>query len=97
MVKQYCISDAGNNIENIIEYAEREPCVELMRQGKTVAVVLSSAEYRRLARPRNAESPKPSRWQSLDNWMAMCDREGIDLSDVYSDIRDKSPGRSIEL
>ena len=91
MVKQYCISDAGNNIENIIEYAEREPCVELMRQGKTVAVVLSTAEYRRLAGPKYPMSPEDGLWPALEKWMAMRDREGVDLDDVFADIRDKSP------
>ncbi len=91
MVKQYCISDAGDNIENIIEYAEREPCVELTRQGKTVAVVLSPAEYRRLAGPKYPVSPESGIGPAIERWMAMRDREGIDLDDVFVDIRDKSP------
>ena len=91
MVKQYCISETGDKIEDIIGYAEREPCVELTRQGKTVAVVLSPDEYRRLAGPNDPVSPQDDLWLALKKWMVMHDREGTDLDDVFLDIRDRSP------
>lgn len=50
MQKRYSIAEAKNRLSHVVHEAEDDGPVELTRRGKTVAVILSSDEYRLLER-----------------------------------------------
>lgn len=52
MQKHYSITEAHHNLVAILAELEREECITLTRGGEPVAVLVSIAEYRRLAAGR---------------------------------------------
>ena len=88
MSKRYSIAEARHNLAAIVHEAEHTPAIELTRRGEPVAVLLSIAEYRRLA------------GKSANFWDAyLAFRNSADLAhlqiepEVFEGIRDRSPGR----
>lgn len=91
MTRQYSISDARNNLPNIVREVEGGPFVELTRRGQPVAVLVSIKEFRRL------QSPKRDFWEALQEFWAKYDLSDLDIDEIYRDVRDRSPGREVEL
>ena len=91
MTKQYSISAARNSLPSIVREVERGPSVELTRHGKRVAVLLSAREYEQL-KPRES-----GLWAAVQQFRAAHDLAEIDAAEVYADVRDRSPGRAVEL
>ena len=88
MVRQYSISDARNNLPNIVKQVEHGPAIELTRRGKPVAVLISREEYERL------NPPKPDLWTSIQQWRATHEPlTDAEVDEIFGDIRDRSPGR----
>jgi prevent-host-death family protein len=90
MAKRYSIAEARHNLAAIVHEAERAPAIELTRRGEPVAVLLSIAEYRRLA------------GKATNFWDAyLVFRNSADLSqlqigpEVFEGIRDRSAGREV--
>lgn len=67
--------------------------IELVRQGKPVAVILSAADYNRLV------PPTQDFWTSLVKFRQQLADENIEIDpdEVFKDVRDRSPGRDIIL
>lgn len=73
---------------------------ELTRRGQRVAVILSAEEYDRLR-------PKRSAWEAIQAFrekhnLDSRESDENDLSDadidaIFGNLRDKSPGREVEL
>lgn len=91
---QYSIAHARDHLTQLVRDVEKGTAVELTRRGQRVAVILSAEEYDRLV------CPKKSFWEAVlefrkrydvDNW-----EEDIDIDAIF-DVRDKSPGREVEL
>ncbi len=91
MRKQYPISSARDQLPRLIHSVEAGPPVELTRRGRPVAVLVSVDEFDRLSRK------KPDLWESIQRFRAETDLEALDIEDVYTGIRDRSPGREPEL
>ena len=72
MNQTYSIADAKNHFSELIREAEEGKAVKITKRGKTVAVLLSEAEYTR----RQAER-KPMDWSliSIDTRGWKFDRE----------------------
>lgn len=92
MDKKYSIAEAKNRLTKLVHSAEQGTPVELTRHGKSVAVLVSLADYRRLAGGRR------DFWQACE---AFREREqvaklAIDPA-LFEDARDNSPGREVEL
>jgi prevent-host-death family protein len=91
MPKRYSIAEARHNLAAIVHELEHQPLVELTRRGEPVAVLLALEEYRRLKR------------QSGDFWSAYMAFSADQLaaeaveSEPFADVRDRSPGRAIDL
>lgn len=91
MAKQYSISEARNNLPNLIREVEHGPPVELTRRGRCVAVLLSIDEYRRLT------SAKEDLWTAVQHFRTRHDLSDLDIDQIYGDVRDHSPGREMVL
>ena len=89
MSKQYSIAQARDHLPSIVHDAEKGSPVELTRRGKPVAVLLSIADYQRLARGR------PDLWQLLQAFRERNDLEAMDVDEIFGDVRDRSPGREV--
>ncbi len=92
MSKQYSIAAAKNQLPAIIHEVENGPPVELTRRGQPVAVIVSSREYERL-RPE-----QPDLWKVIEDFRASNDLSDMtDIDEIFAGVRDKSPGREIDL
>lgn len=86
----YTIAEAKNRLPSIIHSVEKGPSVKLTRRGRTVAVLLSIAEYDRLNRKTG------SFWSALQSLRNQVEIQRIEISDVdFDGLRDKTPGREV--
>ncbi len=91
---QYSIAQARDRLSQIVHSAEAGETVELTRRGHPVAILLSIEEYNRLQRPaRNFGQAvlEFRRKYDVSNW-----EDDVDLDAIF-DVRDKSPGREVDL
>jgi prevent-host-death family protein len=90
--KQYTIADAKNKLPSLIHSVETGQEVKLTRHGKPVAVLLSIRDYERLSRKRRGY------WEALSSFRSLLEREHVLIgSEDFESLRDKSPGREVEL
>jgi prevent-host-death family protein len=93
MSEQYSIAEASDNFAQVVHTVEQGKSVEITRQGKTVAIVLSLEEYKRLTTQRfefgkGLEAFRQKyQVQNLD----------IDSDNIFEDVRDKTTGREVEF
>jgi len=92
MAREYSIAHAKDHLTEAIRAAEAGEPVTLTRRGRPVAVILSEAEYRRLAGSRG------DFWTALQEFRATFDsaRDGIE-PEYWESLRDRSPGRDVDL
>ena len=92
MPKSYSIAKARDQLAELVHRAESGTAVELTRHGKPVAVILSKQAYEELTQRR------PGLWDALERFREKHDLEAADLGpDVFEGIRDRSPGRKVDL
>ncbi|GAA6619622.1 type II toxin-antitoxin system Phd/YefM family antitoxin [Scytonema sp. NUACC26] len=93
MSQQYSIEQISTNLDRIFQEVEQGESVQITRQGQQVAVILSVAEYERLL------SEKPNFGESLQQFRQEMIKEGIEINpdEVWKDVRDRSPGREVNL
>ncbi len=91
MSQQYPIEQIPLNLERILQEVEQGEPVEIIWQGKQVAVMLSASEYERLL------GKKLGFWESVEQLRQEYDVENADINpdQVFANVRDKSPGREI--
>lgn len=92
MTEQYSIAEARQDLAALVRKLENQPSIEITRRGKTVAVLLSLQEYKRLVADRTG---------FFSAYMKF--RQNVDLSkldidpEIFTGVRSKEPGRDIEL
>jgi prevent-host-death family protein len=92
MTRQYSVVEARSNFSRILHEVERGVRVEVTRRGKPVAV-LSRAKAEKEVSRRGIEF-----WESLTRLRAEMAAEGCFLEDSdFEGLRDKSPGREVNL
>ncbi|WP_066377288.1 MULTISPECIES: type II toxin-antitoxin system Phd/YefM family antitoxin [unclassified Anabaena] len=93
MSHQYSIEQVPANLDKIFQEVEQGESVQITREGAQVAVILSLAEYERLLQSQS------SFWQSLAQFRQEIIEEGIEIDpdEIWRDVRDKSPGREVNL
>jgi antitoxin Phd len=91
MTKSYSIAAARGCLPQLVHGVEAGKAVELTRRGRPVAMLLSIEEYRRL------EGQKADFRAALQSFRAGHDLSVFEDDDIYRDIRDKSPGRVVEI
>lgn len=91
MAKQVSIAEARDTLPSLVRAVEQGHPVELTRRGKPVAVLVSNIEYQRLT------SGSRDLWSAIETFRATHDLSDLDIEEVYSNIRDTSPGREVDL
>lgn len=82
------IADAKNNLTKLVYRAELGEAVRITRRGKPVAVLISEAEYGRLA-PQARKDP----WQAVEDWRRAASGDWPELApDEVDSWRDRSAG-----
>lgn len=94
MSTKYSIAEARNKFASLIrDVEETAQPVEVTRRGEPVAVILSTKEYAHLL----GQDEKRNFWQAYlewrDKWQV---DEWEDDVDPFADVRDPSPGRTID-
>ncbi|HJQ96946.1 MAG TPA: type II toxin-antitoxin system Phd/YefM family antitoxin [Candidatus Polarisedimenticolaceae bacterium] len=93
MATRYSITDARSRFPTVVKEAEGGKRVELTRNGKPVAVVVGWDAYEAMTRGRKGFG---SLIKEFREWI---EREKIDMGpdDPFEGVRDKSPGRKVDL
>jgi PTS system cellobiose-specific IIB component len=93
VMSQYSIAQAKDKLTQIIRAAEAGDSVEITRRGEPVAVILSIAAYQKLQQPR------PTLGEAVREFRQYIAAEGIEIDpdEIFGDIRDRSPGREVDL
>jgi len=92
MQRSYSIADARSKLAEIIDDVAGGEDIEIVRRGKKVAVLVSPARYARMAGEKTAFG------DAYDAFMKGRDLKTFGLTpDEIEEIRDRSPGRAIEL
>ena len=91
MARQYSIAEARDRLPGIVHDVEAGSPVELTRRGKPVAVLMSVDEYHRLSGGRR------DFWAAYQRWRASIDPADLEGEDPFADVRDRSPGREVDL
>lgn len=89
---RHAIAGSEPILDSVIHEAGSGP-VELIRDGKAVAVVLSMADYERL---RNA-TPRLDFWEASQRFREQTDLAELDIDGALAGVRDRSPGREVKL
>jgi PTS system cellobiose-specific IIB component len=91
---QYSITQMQENLDGVMQAVEREKAIEITQQGKQVAVLLSMDEYRRLVGERQSGLDV-----ALAKFRQELVEEGLDIDpdEMFKDVRDRSPGREVNL
>jgi prevent-host-death family protein len=83
----YSMTDARNRLSQVVHQAESEGPVRLTRRGRPVAVVVAGAEFVR--------SAKLGFWEAAVAFRSSVDLSGLDIDEVYREVRDRTPGRPV--
>ncbi len=87
--RHYSIAEARNHLSEVVHEAESEGPVTLTRRGRPVAVVVAVGEFERL------RSAKLGFWDATLAFRSSVDVSGLDIDEVYRDVRDRTPGRPV--
>ena len=89
MAKQRSIAEARSTLPQLIREAEAGESIELTRRGESVAVLIGRDQYDRMTARRRRFS------EAWDQFRREVDLTTLDLDpdDIFSDVRDNSPGR----
>jgi prevent-host-death family protein len=89
--RQVSIAQASNSLSALVHDVETGPAVELTRRGKPVAILLSKASYEHL-RPTSTDF-----WEAIQRFRSEVDLDEIDIDEALEGVRDRSPGRGVEI
>ncbi len=89
--KQYSLEEILINSNKIIQEVTEGEAIQITRDGKEFAVIISQAEYEKLS------NKKPSFWESIERFRQEYNVEAADIdpSEIFAGVRDKSPGREV--
>ncbi len=91
MTKQYSIAQAKDHLPRIVRAVERDGAVEITRWGRPVAILVSVREYARLSHQRVGF------WQAYEAFRRVADPEIALGEEDFRDLRDRSPGRRVDM
>ena len=98
MTRRYSLPYAQDNLSEIVRQMEEGESVELTEEGQVVAVLVSCEDFKRYKRHTpNRPEAKRDLWAAIQEFRAVMEREELYYDGVFDDVRDKSPGREIEL
>lgn len=89
-MSEVSVADAKSRLPRLIHEAEAGVPVHITRHGRRVAVLVSEAEYRRLA----SAAPTGSVWDVIETWRATTAPNWPEITAEETDSwRDRSTGR----
>ena len=92
MTKKYSVAEARKQLSKLLHDVEGGQPVEITRRGNSVAVVLSLADYQRLANVTGAFG------EAYASWRRTVEEADLEMPDDYFDsLRDHSVGREVDL
>ena len=89
--RRYSISEARKRLPSLVRETEKGDAISLTRRGEPVAVLVSTEEYSKLT------SKKTDLAVELDRFRKDSDLTELNISEIYQDVRDRSPGRDVKL
>lgn len=90
MLNQYSNQQLCEQFPEVLQQVERGSSIEITKEGKSVAIILSTEEYHRLI------SRQSSFWQALEKFRQHTNLEELEIdSDVFEGVRDSTPGREV--
>lgn len=89
--RRYSISEARKRLPSLVRQAEKGSAISLTRRGEPVAVLVSTDKYSELAKE------KPELASVLEEFRKDFDLVELNIADIYADVRDRSPGRDVDL
>ncbi|MEH1778317.1 MAG: type II toxin-antitoxin system prevent-host-death family antitoxin [Nostoc sp.] len=91
MSQQYSIEEIPVNLNKIIQGVEQGEQIEITQQGKQIAVIISTTEY------KNLLNKKQSFWESVEGFRKEYNVESaeIDPDEIFALVQDKSSGREV--
>lgn len=92
MPKRMTTAQARRDWAKVLRSAERGTPVEVMRNGQSVAAVISIDQYRKLE-----ETRKETLSDVIAQFRASVNPRDLEGPDPWAEVRDHSPGREIEL
>jgi prevent-host-death family protein len=93
MTRQTSIAAARSNFSQLIREAGSGRVVELARRGKTVAVLIGRKQYEQLT---SRFRPFSEVWDEFTRKFPPGEID-VDPDEVFSDVRDKDPGRNFTV
>ena len=92
MNKRFSIEEAKSRLPAIIHAVEKGSSIDLTRRGKSVAVLISVQEYKRL------RGKYKNFWSASSELRRIIKNEAIDISDRdFQNLRDRGSGREIDI
>ena len=91
MSRQVSIADARDHLPALVRDAEQGHSIELTRRGKPVAFLVSAQEYRNLTAGRR------DLWTAIEEFRGSHDLSALDPEEIWNGVRDRSPGREVDL
>jgi len=86
----YSIARARDELARLVHRVERRDPVVLTRRGKPVAVLVSYTQYERLLRGKGFA-------RAIADFRAKYADDLHGLAEALDDVRDREPGREVEL
>jgi prevent-host-death family protein len=84
-MKRVSVAEAKNTLPALLHEAEAAP-IEIVRRGKPVAVILSSAGYDRL------RGKSEGIWAAIERFRQSNDLDELDAARAFEGLRDKNTG-----
>ena len=92
MARRMTAAQVRKEWAKVLKSAQRGTPVEVTRNGEPVAVVLSIATYRAIEQAR-----KETLSDVISRFRESVDPHDLEGPDPWADVRDRSPGRDVEL
>ncbi len=86
--KQYSITQVPNYWIDIMKGVEQGYSIKLTRNSEVVAMLVPA---------QDEPLPKQNFWQALQIFLQQVDIADLSEEDIFSDVRDCSPGREVLL
>jgi prevent-host-death family protein len=92
--KQYSLTQLADRFPDLISLVETGQAVELTRQGRVIAVLVSPQDYQQF-QPRPLSPPRTV-WQAIQAFRQRLDPADLEPDeDFCQNLRDRSPGREV--
>ena len=92
MARRMTTAQARREWAEVLKSAERGAPVEVTRNGQSVAAVVSIDQYRKIEEMR-----KETLSQVIARFRASVNPRNLEGPDPWADVRDRSPGRDVDL